>query len=110
MTWHFRKLTARPNVLALAETICDRYGMLDVLVNSRDRERTGTGYRTKDERCAQLDYSLMAVLRFSRSLNCPKCTPAQDNRTDGGGPQTCQECASGWISHERHLWNYCTVC
>jgi hypothetical protein len=32
----------------------------------------------KAKRCAQLDYSFMAVLKFSRSLNCPKFTPARD--------------------------------
>ena len=35
-----------------------------------------SGKRAK--RCGQLDYSRMAVLKFSRSLICPKFTLAQD--------------------------------
>ena len=46
---------------------------------SRDRVRTGDWLSDKGRKgCAQLDYSLMAVLRCSSSLNCLKCTPAED--------------------------------
>src|SRR5215217_6368309 len=45
--------------------------------------RLGLAIGKKDERCARSDYSLTAVLKFSRSWNCPRFTPARDRCGSG---------------------------
>ena len=46
------------------------------IVGTGRRPGPAIGQRTKP--CAQLDYPLMAVLKFSRSLKCPKFTPPRE--------------------------------
>jgi hypothetical protein len=62
--------------LAIRQVSVTRRANVHGIVGTGREPGLAIGQRAK--RCAQLDYSLMAVLRFSRSLNCPKFTPAQD--------------------------------